>query len=551
MQEADLAEMFASGSAMGSWLRDKVGITNRSREVGRGTYGAVFKAVCPAFGRQLAVKVQMCRPIDAKSLRDEQRCLSLLKNSPHPNVVELLEQFLDEPGGYAALVMPAGMCDLRKFQRIANDELPADLVVSLSQDLCRGLRHIHGFSILHRDIKPANCLVFIGSTSTTLKLSDFGNSTIRPPSGARTPGHCTAWYRPPEMFEMRARSNKESVGYGAPVDMWSCGCVVGEMILGVILFDGDSELETVGAIAERLGQPGPSDMMSGSLAKLRALKSTNLAPRPKLHGLDLPIGRRALAAGMDLARSCLCWHPVRRITAAECMQHAFFQNAGAAAAANVVSAGERKQPGAASGEQPAAAAVGSSAAEPAAVTSARSDEADRSCDKADVSMPGPQSTLPRLKCAAEGPCQCQGYCARRHGAGKCLGSRLAGSAFCNNCTCVCVEVGAGSSRGRCLCCRSRSEYCYRHLYLSMPRELQVVRHLGQEGLLQQMMPCDVEQLLASRAKFGKDLVLQFIAAWLKEPAAIKALAKFKPNGTVYTARELMGTLHQVSRPEVF
>ena len=43
-------------------------------------------------------------------------------------------------------------------------------------------------------------------------------------------------------------------------------------------------------------------------------------------------------------------------------------------------------------------------------------------------------------------------------------------------------------------------------------ELQVVRRLGQEGVLQQMVPCDVEQLLASRTELGKDLVLQLIAA---------------------------------------
>jgi len=98
--------------------------------------------------------------------------------------------------------------------------------------------------------------------------------------------------------------------------------------------------------------------------------------------------------------------------------------------------------------------------------------------------------------------------------------------------------------------RSRSAFCYYHGYLALSRELQVVRHLGQEGLLQHMVPCDVEELLANRTKLGKDLVLQLIAAWLQEPAAIKALVKFKPARTDYTATELMRTLHDVSRPEV-
>ena len=76
----------------------------------------------------------------------------------------------------------------------------------------------------------------------------------------------------------------------------------------------------------------------------------------------------------------------------------------------------------------------------------------------------------------------------------------------------------------------------------------MLRRLSQEGLLQQMIPCDVEQLLASRTEFGDDLVLQLIAAWLKEPAAVKAMVNFKPTRKCYSAKELMCCLHQVSRP---
>ena len=204
---------------MGNWSESKFGITRKSKEFGRGAYGAVVKAVCRATGRPLAVKVQMARPIDAKALSDEQGCLALLTNDQRPYVVQLLDHFIDDAGGHAALVMPAGMCDLRRFQHLALQELPTDLTISLSRDLCAGLRHIHGLNILHRDIKPANLLVFINSGLTTLKLSDFGNSRIRPHHGATTPGHCTAWYRPPEMFALRAPPSRGSGGFGPYVDI--------------------------------------------------------------------------------------------------------------------------------------------------------------------------------------------------------------------------------------------------------------------------------------------------------------------------------------------
>ena len=75
-----------------------------------------------------------------------------------------------------------------------------------------------------------------------------------------------------------------------------------------------------------------------------------------------------------------------------------------------------------------------------------------------------------------------------------------------------------------------------------------MRFLGQIGLLQLMTSCNVEQLWLSRDKFGKDLVMQFIAAWLKGTAAIKALAKFKSGRSDYVVTELTGTLHAVWRP---
>ena len=59
-----------------------------------------------------------------QGLLDEQGCLAVLMNRLHPNVVELLHHFMDEVSGHAALVTPAGLCDLRGFQHLAQRELP-------------------------------------------------------------------------------------------------------------------------------------------------------------------------------------------------------------------------------------------------------------------------------------------------------------------------------------------------------------------------------------------------------------------------------------------
>ena len=134
------------------------------------------------------------------------------------------------------------------------------------------------------------------------------------------------------------------------------------------------------------------------------------------------------------------------------------------------------------------------------------------------------------------------------------------STFCDECACSARDVAsphggrapvagdrADTSECRCVLSRHRSDYCHPHLYMSLPPELQVLRHIGMNGLHKRMIQCDVKELLDCRAKLGTDLVLLFIAAWLKEPAAIKALANFKPVRPKYTALELMQSLHNVSQ----
>lgn len=56
------------------------------------------------------------------------------------------------------------------------------------------------------------------------------------------------WYRPPEIL-------LGSQVYSLPVDLWSIGCVVAEMATGSALFPGDSEIDTIFKIFQRLGTP--------------------------------------------------------------------------------------------------------------------------------------------------------------------------------------------------------------------------------------------------------------------------------------------------------
>ena len=101
------------------------------------------------------------------------------------------------------------------------------------------LKYLQSAHVIHRDLKPANILV---NEDCSLKLCDFGLSRVvglesmtyertigienpkPPPSLTRclTRHVVTRWYRAPELILLQE--------YSSAVDMWSLGCVFGELL---------------------------------------------------------------------------------------------------------------------------------------------------------------------------------------------------------------------------------------------------------------------------------------------------------------------------------
>merc|ERR1712086_1178106 len=81
--------------------------------------------------------------------------------------------------------------------------------------------HIHSKNIVHRDLKPENILL---SSDGYSKLTDFGFAKVVEP-GSRTYTLCGT----PEYIAPEVLLNK---GHGKPVDWWTLGILIYEMIVG-------------------------------------------------------------------------------------------------------------------------------------------------------------------------------------------------------------------------------------------------------------------------------------------------------------------------------
>ncbi|PIO67175.1 hypothetical protein TELCIR_11090 [Teladorsagia circumcincta] len=102
--------------------------------------------------------------------------------------------------------------------------------------LFRGQYHLLRAGICHRDIKPQNLLV--DENTGLLKIGDFGSSAFEPRKSPQPSYHVTRYYRPPELL-------LGSKVYGCEVDIWSSGCVFGEMLRGSVLFPGKSTMNQI------------------------------------------------------------------------------------------------------------------------------------------------------------------------------------------------------------------------------------------------------------------------------------------------------------------
>lgn len=186
-------------------------------------------------------------------------------------------------------------------------------VKCLAQQLFKGLLYIHKQGIIHRDLKMSNLLL---TRHGCLKIADFGMA--REKGGWMTPQPVTIWYRSPELlFGAQA--------YSYPVDMWSAGCVIAELITSQPLLPGADQKQEMDMIVSLIGPPSetcwPGFKRLPWAAKYNSPVTNN--GRKAREGLRTMF--QAEKPGLiDLLSMLLIYDPQARLSAKNALSHKYF-----------------------------------------------------------------------------------------------------------------------------------------------------------------------------------------------------------------------------------
>ncbi|QUC22142.1 uncharacterized protein UV8b_06383 [Ustilaginoidea virens] len=305
----------------GTWAKSRsIDEYDKLNDIEEGTYGWVTRGMERSTGRVVALKRLKLDQSDRNGLPvTGLREIQILQNCKHRNIVRLQDVVVgdDMPrlDNSIYLVLEFVEHDLKGILEDMPEPFLFSEIKQLLLQLTTGLSYLHDHWLLHRDLKTSNLLL---NNRGQLKIADFGMARyVGDPSPRLTQLVVTLWYRAPELLLGTST-------YGAAIDMWSVGCIFGELITREPLLRGSNEVDQMAKIFELCGVP--TDDSWPGFRKLPNARNLKLPKNPQTTGSVIRARfPNMTTAGASLLDSLLALDPNRRPTARDMLQHEYFR----------------------------------------------------------------------------------------------------------------------------------------------------------------------------------------------------------------------------------
>ncbi|XP_020782232.1 dual specificity tyrosine-phosphorylation-regulated kinase 2 isoform X2 [Boleophthalmus pectinirostris] len=305
--------------------------------IGKGSFGQVVKAFDHKTQTHVALKMVRNEKRFHRQAAEEIRILEHLRKQDKDsamNVIHMLENFTFRNHICMTFeLLSMNLYELIKKNKFQGFSLP--LVRKFAHSILQCLDALHKNRIIHCDLKPENILLKQQGRSG-IKVIDFGSSCYE---HQRVYTYIQSrFYRAPEVI-LGSR-------YGMPIDMWSLGCILAELLTGYPLLPGEDEADQLACIIELLGMP--SQKLLDASKRAKNFVSSKGYPR-YCTVTTLPDGTAVLNGGrsrrgkvrgppaskdwsvalkgcddqlfLDFLKQCLEWDPALRMTPSQALRH--------------------------------------------------------------------------------------------------------------------------------------------------------------------------------------------------------------------------------------
>ncbi|CAF2259116.1 hypothetical protein BRARA_H02649 [Brassica rapa] len=208
-------------------------------QLGWGQFGVIRVCSDKLTGERLACKSiskdRLVTQDDMKSIKLEIAIMTKL--SGHPHVVDLKAVYEEEDYVHLVMELCAGGELFHKLEKYGRySEVRARV---LFKHLMQVVKFCHDNGIVHRDLKPENILMATVSSSSPIKLADFGLATYIKPGEKLSGTVGSPFYIAPEVL---------SGGYNEAADVWSAGVILYILLSGVPPFWGKTKSKIFDAV---------------------------------------------------------------------------------------------------------------------------------------------------------------------------------------------------------------------------------------------------------------------------------------------------------------
>lgn len=309
--------------------------------IGKGSFGQVVKAYDHKTQVHVALKMVRNEKRFHRQAQEEIRILEHLKKQDkdnNMNIVHMYENFTFRNHICITFeLLSMNLYELIKKNKFQGFSL--QLVRKFAHSILQCLDALFKNRIIHCDLKPENILLKQQGRSG-IKVIDFGSSCYE---HQRIYTYIQSrFYRAPEVIV--------GAKYGMPIDMWSLGCILAELLTGYPLFPGEDEGDQLACIIELLGMP-PQKLLDQA-KRARNFISSKGYPRYCTVN-TLPDGSTVLQGGrsrrgktrgppgskdlitalkgcddpmfLDFMRRALDWDPQSRLTPTQALRHAWLR----------------------------------------------------------------------------------------------------------------------------------------------------------------------------------------------------------------------------------